>query len=202
VAVKTARRYCGGMTRLPLASPLGPTLETPRLILRPPVAEDFESFCAFQSDEEVMTHLGGVTPDAVTWRAMRSMAGAWALDGFSMFSVLEKATGTWIGRIGPLYPHQWPAREVGWGLLSSAWGKGYATEAAVACMDYVCDVLGWDDVIHTIAPDNRGSQKVAQALGSVNRGPGGLPAPLEEIAVDIWGQSRADWAENRKRFPR
>lgn len=187
---------------LPLTSPLGPTLETPRLILRPPVAEDFPSFCAFQSDAAVMTHLGGVTPDAVTWRAMRSMAGAWALDGFSMFSVLEKTTGAWIGRIGPLFPYQWPAREVGWGLVSPVWGKGYATEAAAACMDYVFDVLGWDDVIHTIAPANTGSQKVAQALGSANRGPGRLPEPYTEVAVDLWGQDRSEWTQNRKRFGR
>lgn len=188
------------MTRLPTTSPLGPTLETPRLILRPPVTEDFPAFCRFQSDEKVMTHLGGVTPDAVTWRVTRAIAGAWALDGFHMFSVLEKATGAWVGRIGPLYPYQWPAREVGWGLLSSAQGKGYATEAAAACIDYVFDVLGWDDVIHTIAPDNIGSQRVAQALGSSDRGPGRLPPPYADVAVDIWGQTPAEWAENRKRF--
>lgn len=188
------------MTRLPTTSTLGPTLDTPRLILRPPVAEDFPAFCAFQSDEKVMTHLGGVTPDAVTWRVTRAIAGAWALDGFHMFSVLEKATGEWVGRIGPLYPYQWPAREVGWGLLSSAQGKGYATEAAAACIDYVFEVLGWDDVIHTIAPDNIGSQRVAQALGSSNRGPGRLPPPYADVAVDIWGQTPAEWAENRQRF--
>lgn len=188
------------MTNLPRISPLGPTLETSRLILRPPVAEDFPCFCAFHSDEKVMAHLGGVTPDAVTWRVTRAIAGAWALDGFHMFSVLTKDTGEWVGRIGPLFPHEWPAREVGWGLLSSAQGKGYATEAAAACVDYVFDVLGWEDVIHTIAPDNAGSQGVARALGSTNRGPGRLPAPYADVAVDIWGQTRAEWSENRKRF--
>ncbi|MFT3997143.1 MAG: GNAT family N-acetyltransferase [Asticcacaulis sp.] len=189
-------------TTLPLTSPLGPTLETPRLILRPPVAEDFPYFCAFHRDEKVMEHLGGITPDAVTWRVTRAIAGAWALDGFHMFSVLEKATGSWIGRIGPLYPHEWPAREVGWGLLSEAQGRGYATEAAAACIDYVFDTLGWADVIHTIAPANAGSQGVAKALGSVNRGPGRLPAPYADVEVDIWGQTRDDWAANRKRFDR
>ncbi|MDC7682623.1 GNAT family N-acetyltransferase [Asticcacaulis sp. BYS171W] len=187
------------MTKLPLTSPLGPTLETARLILRPPVAEDFPGFCAFQSDPKVMAHLGGVTSDAVTWRVTRSIAGAWALDGFHMFSVIEKDSGAWIGRIGALYPHQWPAREVGWGVLSSAWGKGYAKEAALACMDYVFDVLNWEDVIHTIAPDNAGSQGVAKSLGSYNRGPGRLPEPYADAAVDIWGQTRAEWRENRKR---
>ena len=180
------------------ASPLGPTLETGRLILRPPVREDFAGFCAFTADPAAMKHLGGVQSPAVTWRMMATVAGAWHLDGFHMFSVVEKASGAWIGRIGPIYPWDWPAREVGWGLLSAHWGKGYAREAAVAAMDYAFDVLGWDSVIHTIAPDNEGSQGVARSLGSYNQGPGRLPDPYAAEVVDIWGQTRDEWRLNRR----
>lgn len=182
------------------ASSLGPTLETARLILRPPAAGDFDGFAAFSADPEVTRYIGGVGSRPIAWRAMRAMAGGWALDGFSMFSVLNKATGEWMGRIGPLYPEGWPGREVGWGLLQPWWRQGYALEAAVACMDFVFDVLGWDDVIHTIAPDNAGSQGVARRLGSVCRGPGKLPDPYALHATEIWGQSRQDWQTNRGRF--
>jgi len=181
-------------------SPLGPTLETDRLILRPPVREDFDGFCAFLADEKTMHHLGGVQSPAMAWRVITSVAGAWHLDGFHMFSVLEKTSGQWIGRIGALHPWDWPGREVGWGLLSSHWGKGYAREAASACMDYVFDVLGWDRVIHTIAPDNTASQATARSLGSYNQGPGALPDPYRTIAVDIWGQTRGEWQDNRIKF--
>ncbi|MEI9903551.1 MAG: GNAT family N-acetyltransferase [Asticcacaulis sp.] len=160
-----------------MTSPLGPTLETERLILRPPVAEDFDGFCAFTGDAETMKHLGGVVSPAVTWRIMTSVAGAWHLHGFHMFSVIEKASRAWIGRIGALYPHHWPDREVGWGLISAYWGKGYAKEAAAASMDFVFDRLGWDHVIHTIAPDNQASAAVATRLGSYNQGPGSCPTP-------------------------
>lgn len=187
------------MTQI-FTSPLGPTLETERLILRPPVVADFDGFCAFHADAEAMTHLGGVQSPPVVWRTMRTMAGGWALDGFHMFSVLDKATGEWMGRIGPLYPHGWPAREVGWGLMSRYWGKGFAREAAIAAMDFVFDRLGWDDVIHTIAPENLASAGVAKSLGSVNRGPGHLPDPYTTIAVDIWGQSRDEWRLNRAKL--
>ncbi len=182
---------------LPLRSPLGPTIETARLILRPPVVEDFEGFCEFHSDKDAMKHLGGTLSDPVVWRVMRSIAGAWALDGFHMFSVIDKAKGEWLGRIGPLYPHAWPAREVGWGLISRYWGKGYAIEAAVAAMDFVVNDLGWDDVIHTIAPDNAGSSAVARKLGAFNRGPGRLPDPYADHVVDNWGQTAAQWRINR-----
>jgi RimJ/RimL family protein N-acetyltransferase len=185
------------VTGLPLSSPLGPTIETARLILRPPVDADFDGFCAFHADEATVTYLGGVVSPALVWRNMRAMAGAWALDGFSMFSVIEKASGEWIGRIGPIYPHGWPDREVGWGLRSAFWGRGYAKEAAVATMDFAFDRLGWDDVVHTIAPDNLASVAVARTLGSIRRGPGRLPDPYAHDAVDIWGQSRSDWQANR-----
>ncbi|MCR6659151.1 MAG: GNAT family N-acetyltransferase [Asticcacaulis sp.] len=183
---------------LPYDSPLGPTLETDRLILRPPADADFDGFCAFHADEATMTHLGGVVSPPVVWRNMRSMAGAWALDGFSMFSVIEKASGEWIGRIGPIHPHGWPDREVGWGLRSPHWGKGYAKEAAIATMDFAFDILGWEKAIHTIAPANAGSVGVAKSLGSYLMSYTNLPDPFADMAVDIWGQTRDEWAENRK----
>ncbi|OYX34466.1 MAG: GNAT family N-acetyltransferase [Caulobacterales bacterium 32-69-10] len=172
---------------------LGPTLETERLILRPPAPEDFEPWCAFSGDPEASRFLGGVQSGPVVWRSLRYMAGCWALDGFGMFSVIEKATGRWVGRLGPIFPEGWPGAEVGWGLTRESWGKGYATEGAAVCMDWVFDVLGWTDVIHTIAPDNLASAGVARRLGSTNRGPGKLPDPFADQPVDIWGQTREQW---------
>lgn len=137
--------------------------------------------------------LPGGTPRSVAWRGFTSMAGAWHVYGVAMFSVIEKATGQWIGRVGPWCPDGWPGREVGWGLIRAAWGKGYAYEAARAAMDYAFDVLDWDEVIHCIAPDNLRSQALASRLGSERRGPGQLPAPHEQVSIEIWGQSRATW---------
>jgi RimJ/RimL family protein N-acetyltransferase len=166
------------------------------------VAEDFSAFCAFHSDEACVEFIGGIQSPPVVWRTMRSGVGAWYLDGFHFFSVLERETGTWIGRIGPMYPHQWPGREIGWGLLSSHWGKGFAREAVSAAMDYVFDELGWDDVIHTIHPDNSRSKALAVAIGSRNRGPGALPDPFQSVKVDIWGQTREEWRASKIRADR
>ncbi|MEI9902774.1 MAG: GNAT family N-acetyltransferase [Asticcacaulis sp.] len=188
------------MIKLPLASPLGPTITTERLILRPPVPEDFDGFCAFTSDPQTMQHLGGVVLARRHLRIMTSVAGAWHLYGFPHVQRHRKKLGRMDG------PHRRalsarlarPRSRLGPDL--TYWGKGYATEAAVAAMDYVVDELGWDSVIHTIAPDNLGSAAVAKGLGSYNQGPGQLPDPFAAEKVDIWGQTAAEWRANRLKF--
>jgi len=176
----------------------GPTLETPRLILRPTAREDFEGFCALMADPETARFIGGVQSRPVVWRALCAMAGSWTLQGFAMFSVVEKATGRWIGRAGPWMPEGWPGTEVGWALLKEAHGKGYAVEAATAAIDWAFDHLGWTEVIHTIDPQNTPSQQVARRLGSALRGPGKLPPPLEASPVEVWGQRREEWRARRR----
>ncbi|HYD43650.1 MAG TPA: GNAT family N-acetyltransferase [Phenylobacterium sp.] len=176
---------------------LGPTLETERLILRPPAPEDFDPWAEFMADEEASRFIGGPLVRAASWRGFCSMAGAWAMFGFAMFSVVEKSSGRWIGRLGPWVPEGWPGTEVGWGVVREAWGKGYATEGATAAIDWAFDHLGWTEVIHCIDPENTASQRVAQRLGSRNLGPTRMPAPFEHMPVDAWGQSREAWRARR-----
>lgn len=172
-------------------------IETERLVLRPIALEDFPRWAEFMADEDSARFLGGAQKPAAAWRGFMAMAGAWSLTGVAMFSVIEKSSGLWVGRLGPWTPHDWPGTEVGWGLHRDAWGKGYAVEGAAAAMDYAFDVLGWDEVIHCIDPDNHASRKVAERLGSANRGPGRMPAPLEDLRIDIWGQTKAQWRARR-----
>ena len=171
----------------------GPVLETERLTLRPIAMEDFPRWAEMMGDAEAAKFLGGAQPAAVAWRGFMSMAGAWSLTGVSMFSLIERDTGLWLGRIGPWQPHGWPGTEVGWGLHPDAQGKGYGVEAATATIDYAFDVLGWTDVIHCIDPDNTPSQRLAERIGSRNLGPTRLPPPFHELPIDRWGQSREEW---------
>jgi RimJ/RimL family protein N-acetyltransferase len=184
-------------TRKHLGGSSGPVLETERLILRPIALGDFDAFAAFCADETVMKHLGGVQPRSVAWRGFSSVAGGWALLGFSMFSVIEKSSGDWIGRIGPHKPEGWPGTEVGWGLAKEAWGKGYAVEAATAAMDFAVDRLGWTEVIHCIEDVNTPSQNVAKRLGSMLLRTAPLPPPIS-FEIDIWGQTADEWRARRK----
>lgn len=175
----------------------GPTLETERLILRPTALADFPRWAEMMADPETARFIGGVQPAPAAWRGMMTMAGAWALTGVAMFSLIEKASGLWVGRIGPWRPEGWPGTEVGWGLHPDAQGRGYGVEAAAAAIDHAFDVLGWTEVIHCIDPENAPSQRLAERLGSINHGPTRLPPPFEHAPVDRWGQTREQWRLNR-----
>jgi RimJ/RimL family protein N-acetyltransferase len=183
---------------MPTPTALGPTLETPRLILRPPILADLDGWAAMMADEETARFIGGVAPRSSCWRQLTMMAGSWALEGFGMFSVVEKSSGAWVGRIGPWRPDGWPGDEVGYGLSRDHWGKGYAVEAAAAAMDWAVDHLGWTDIIHCIDERNIASQGVARRLGSTLRGKGKMPAPFENDTTQLWGQTAAQWRENRR----
>jgi RimJ/RimL family protein N-acetyltransferase len=168
-------------------------LETSRLVLRPPRLEDMDPWADMMRDEEAVRFIGGVTPRAMVWRGLMTMIGSWHALGFAMFSVFEKSSGRWVGRLGPWMPDGWPGPEIGWAIARDRWGRGYATEGAIAATNWAFDHLRWSRVIHSIDPDNIASQEVARKLGSRNLGPGQLPAPFEETRVDIWGQSRDEW---------
>lgn len=176
-----------------------PVLETKRLILRRPVGEDFPGFRDFMADAVAAEYIGGTMAPPLTWRAMCSFIGHWEVRGYGFFSVFEKASGTWVGRVGPWYPEGWPKPEVGWGISRSHWGKGYGTEAAAACLDYVFGTLGWDRVTHMIDPKNTNSQAVAAKLGSVDTGQSYVIEGMG-FTVTEWAQSAEDWARNRTPF--
>ena len=82
--------------------------------------------------------------------------------------------------------------------MIGAWqAMGFALEGAIATIDWAFAHLGWSDVVHTIAPENTPSIRLAQRLGSLNRGPVQLPAPHAELRVDLWAQTRAQWLARR-----
>lgn len=176
-------------------------IETERLILRPVAAEDFAGWAAFFADPEATRHLGGPRSEALAWRHFLSMAGAWRIQGFGAFSVLEKVSGAWLGWTGPWHPVAWPGTEVGWCFARAAWGHGFATEAASAALDWSFRELGWSEVIHLIPPDNHASQAVAQRIGSSRGERITLAEPFAGEPVDRWSQTRAQWQARQAAAP-
>ena len=172
---------------------VGPVLFTDRLMLRPVQTEDLEPWARFAGDAENMRFLGGVQVRSVAWRSLCAQAGAWQIRGFSSFSVIERQSGQWIGRVGPWEPEDWPMPEIVYSLLPEFTGCGYATEAAAAAIDYAVEILNWTQVSHIIDPANAASIAVARRLGATNRGPVTLPSPMATSRVDCWAQTDAEW---------
>ena len=174
------------------AADQGPHLETERLLLRPTLLEDFDAWADFAAHPISTQFLGGPQPRAVAWRAFAAMAGSWSLYGFGMFSLIEKASGRWLGRLGPWRPEGWPGNEIGWGLVHDAEGRGFALEGARAAIDWAFDALGWQEIIHCIDDDNARSLALAARLGSVWQRRARLPPPLA-VELGVYGQTRAAW---------
>jgi RimJ/RimL family protein N-acetyltransferase len=175
----------------------GPVIETPRLTLRPPRLEDLDAWAEFAADEEAARFIGGAQGRNGAWRSLCAMAGSWTLQGFAMFSVIERSSGRWIGRLGPWRPEGWPGTEVAWGVIREVWGRGYAPEGAAAAMDWTFDNLDWDEAIHCRDARNAPSQAVARKLGSRILRQARLPAPYDDPPIDVWGQTRAEWRARR-----
>jgi RimJ/RimL family protein N-acetyltransferase len=170
-----------------------PIITTERLILRAPVADDFENWAAFYADAEAMRFIGGAQDRAEAWRTLCMFAGSWTIRGFGMFSLIRRDTGEWIGRVGPWLPEGWPGTEVGWGVARAHVGQGFAREAAIAAINWAFAELGWNAVIHTIHPDNFRSIALAERLGATNHGPTKLPSPIAEFRVDRYLQTKDQW---------
>ena len=144
-----------------------PTLETERLILREGRESDFETLVAFYADEEASKPVGGPLNRAQAWGRTAFNRGHWALRGYGNWALEEKATGDYAGWAGLWFPEGFPEREVGWGLILSKRGRGYATEAALRARSYAYEALGWKTAISLVAPDNPRSRRVAERLGAI-----------------------------------
>ena len=180
-----------------LSTPAAPTLETPRLILRGWRPEDFAPYAAMLADPETarfITRHGEPYSEHQVWGEMAWLIGHWQMLGYGMFVVEERATGNFVGRIGPLAPPGWPGFEIAWGLARPAWGKGYAQEAARTAIDWSFETLPLDRIVSIIHPDNHPSQRVAERVGE--RRTDERFTPFRDTC-EIWELRREDWLAKR-----
>lgn len=149
-----------------------PVIETERLTMREFREEDFERFAEMKGDPEVMQYIADGRPLSreVAWRLMSSEIGHWDLLGFGHWAVVERSSGLFMGAIGLNEPLGWPGLEAGWQLHRSAWGKGYATEGALASLNFAWRQLGANGVLSMIQRENFASIRVAEKIGETLKG--------------------------------
>jgi ribosomal-protein-alanine N-acetyltransferase len=150
-------------------------LETDRLLLRTEEPGDEAVFCAMYRDPEVMRFLGRGVPDQTpeeTRQRLDRLLGHHDRHGFGLWVVVEKATGAVLGVCGLKYLDGGPEIEVGYHLARAAWGKGYATEAAAACLRHGFERLRFDRIVGVVREANRASRRVLEKIGLRYEGPG------------------------------
>jgi RimJ/RimL family protein N-acetyltransferase len=173
-----------------------PTLETDRLLLRTYRETDVDALEEMAADPIIGPFVGyaGAPLREACWRSIALWIGHWALRGFGMWAVEERESGAFIGRIGLWEPEGWPGTEVGWMLGPAWWGRGYATEAARASLDWGFGHLAVDELISLIHPTNHASQAVAGRIGESYRG----EVAFRDGTTGLWAISRAQWAASAR----
>lgn len=132
---------------------------------------DFEEYAEIHMDPEVTRFTARAHLDRIeAWKHMAMIVGHWHLRGFGFWGVFERDSNRLVGRVGFHQPEGWPGFELGWTMGRAAWGKGYAPEAARACLDYAFNVMDRDHVISLIDPKNAASIRVAEKIGEAVEG--------------------------------
>ena len=180
-------------------------IETDRLILRNWWDDDIQPFAALNQDPEVMAYFPApYTYDQTAGfvSVIRKMIGE---RGWGFWAVEWKRSGDFVGMVGlNEVPFDVPISqtlEVGWRLQRNYWGRGVATEAAVASLRYAFDELDAPEVAAFTAVTNQRSRRVMERLGMIEqpdgfdhvRVPEGNPLRPHVLYVIQPTQFRSQW---------
>ncbi|MEG1710858.1 MAG: GNAT family N-acetyltransferase [Clostridia bacterium] len=142
-------------------------IESNRLYLNKIELSDFKELCKMLQDKDVMYAWEKTFSDKEVIEWIKKRENGYSTYGYDYFLAINKETSKVIGQIGILNENIKGENYIGigWILNKSEWGKGYATEGALACIDYVFNVLKVDKVIADIRPTNAKSINVAMKIG-------------------------------------
>lgn len=148
-------------------------IETERLLVRPWREGDAEPFAAINAEPEVGRYLGIAGTREESDAGIARQRAYQAALGHCFWAVERKEDGALLGFCGlkPGVPETPIANEleIGWRLGSAYWGKGYAREAAAACLEWAFGTLGVARVVSITVPDNVRSWGLMERLGMRRR---------------------------------
>jgi RimJ/RimL family protein N-acetyltransferase len=152
-------------------------IETARLTLRPWIDADLEQFVALVTDPAVGEWLGGARSREQALGDFDGMRAFWNVHGNGWLAAVRKDDCAVIGRVAcRRLPAEWRhpmgrVVELGWALLPATWGRGYASEAAAAMLNWGFGALATPTIYAWTAAGNVRSQAVMRRIGMA-RAPG------------------------------
>ena len=167
-------------------------METDRLLLRPWREGDGTELQRLLSDPAVQ---GGrnLPPERIARLAEGSLQ-QWRVHGFGPWAAIDKASGAWIGRIGLDALDDWPEVdkiEVGFELHQAWWGRGLATEGALAALSFGFEQHGLERIISVTAAAHTAARRVMEKAGLTYRGTRTWMNP--DVPVVWYAIDRAAW---------
>ena len=147
-------------------------LETNRLLLRQWTEDDFLPFATMCSDKDVMAFFPKRQTQAESHAMATKIQSLIEARGWGFWAVEIPNQHTFIGFVGLHVPKSSmpfsPCVEIGWRLSNQHWGKGYATEAAKAALEYAFNQLNLNEVVSFTTLANVRSMAVMQKIGMSN----------------------------------
>lgn len=142
-------------------------LETPRLCLRELAEGDFPLLCRSLQDAEVMVAYEHPFTDEEVRAWLQNQLRRYCEEGCGLWGAVRREDGVFLGQCGiTMQPYRGgKVFEVGYIFEKAHWHRGYATEAAAACMRHAFAVLGAESVYSFIRDNNIPSQRVAERNG-------------------------------------
>ena len=142
-------------------------LETPRLLLREFTPADANALETVLGDPVTMQYYPAAFDRKGIEEWIGKNIGRYQRDGHGLWALMLKDSGELIGDCGCTLQEVEGMNqiEVGYHVRRDLWGRGYATEAARACMEYAFAQLGAARVISMIRPENLQSRRVAEKNG-------------------------------------
>ncbi|MEV4428883.1 GNAT family N-acetyltransferase [Streptomyces sp. NPDC049602] len=145
-----------------------PELRTERLLLRRWRESDLEPWAAMNADPEVREYLGPPLTREQSDAVAAGMQAGFDERGFGWWALEARSTGQFVGRAGlDVVGEDMPFTgvDIGWRLTRTAWGYGYATEAAQACLAFAFQTLELPEVLASTTLGNLRSQAVMRRIG-------------------------------------
>lgn len=146
-------------------------MRTSRLALRRWQEADVEAFADLAADPAVMEFLRPLAEPGACAAWIAVVHAHWRKHGFGQWVVEIPGEASFIGVVGlstiAYQAHFTPAVEVAWRFARAYWGRGYATEAAHAALDYGFETLSLTEIVAVTVPANLRSRRVMERLGMI-----------------------------------